>query len=156
MDDPQIHGTMEQVSVLKLSWMAAGRARRRAGVTVQLTPRCTSRPRPALSVRDPDDARDAAGRHQRRADHDDLMEGTHGLVARGEAVSDERARDDDADDRHTTRRATRAMALLIADAIPASLSSASASTAAVSGATVIDRPSEKFVLTPNRQHPVAM
>ena len=38
--------------------------------------------------------------------------------------------------------ATRATALLTAEAIPASVSSASASTAAVSGATVIVRPSE--------------
>ena len=42
-----------------------------------------------------------------------------------------------------TRPATRATALLTADAIPASLSFASAITVAVSGATVIDSPSEK-------------
>ena len=40
--------------------------------------------------------------------------------------------------------ATRAIALLTAEAIPALPSSASASTAAVSGATVIDSPSEKI------------
>ena len=42
-----------------------------------------------------------------------------------------------------TRPATRATALLTADAIPASPSFASAMTVAVSGATVIDSPSEK-------------
>ncbi len=42
-----------------------------------------------------------------------------------------------------SRPATRAIALLTAEAIPALPSSASASTAAVSGATVIDSPSEK-------------
>jgi hypothetical protein len=41
------------------------------------------------------------------------------------------------------RPATRAIALLTADAMPAFDSSASASTVAVSGATVIDRPTEK-------------
>ena len=43
-----------------------------------------------------------------------------------------------------SRLATRAIALLTAEAIPALPSSASASTAAVSGATVIDSPSEKI------------
>ena len=42
-----------------------------------------------------------------------------------------------------SRPATRAIALLTAEAIPALDSSAAASTVAVSGATVIDSPSEK-------------
>ena len=41
-----------------------------------------------------------------------------------------------------SRPAARAIALLIPEAIPACSSSASASTVAVSGATVADRPSE--------------
>jgi hypothetical protein len=52
----------------------------------------------------------------------------------------ERARDDDADTETPTRPATRATALLIADAIPASASFTSAITVAVNGATVIESP----------------
>ena len=98
--------------------------------------------RPA-GIRDAERARDPAGGDERGADHDRHVEGAHRLRRWRERVAGERAGDDDADDGDADSPATRAIALLIAEAMPASVSSASASTVAVSGATVIESPSEK-------------
>ena len=66
---------------------------------VQLTSRTPLGLDRSSRVGDADDASDSSGRHERRADQDDLVEGTNGFVVRGEGVSDKRARDEDADER---------------------------------------------------------
>ena len=68
------------------------------------------------------------------------MEGRDRLAVLREGVADEPARDDDADERHREQAGDARDRVVMAEAMPASLSSASASTVAVSGETVIERP----------------